>query len=36
MRAGIPFGPEVTATENKTATTTLERGLAFGGCPLNS
>jgi len=29
MRAGLPYGPEVSAKEAETNTTTIERGLAF-------
>jgi deferrochelatase/peroxidase EfeB len=30
LRAGIPYGPEVTAAEIASNTTSIERGLAFG------
>lgn len=32
IRAGTPYGPEVSAAENATSTTTQDRGLAFGEC----
>lgn len=32
IRAGIPYGPEVTASESSSGTTSQERGLAFGSC----
>jgi hypothetical protein len=30
LRAGIPYGPEVSAEEAASGTTTQERGMAFG------
>ena len=30
IRAGIPYGPEVTDSETTSQTTTTDRGLAFG------
>ena len=32
MRAGIPYGPEVTDAENTSGVSTQDRGLAFGVC----
>jgi deferrochelatase/peroxidase EfeB len=30
IRAGIPYGPEVSSSESSSSTTTQDRGLAFG------